>query len=140
MKMVQQKNAAVLFVFLSVLFFAGCVNEIPDDDGYEEQEPAIEEPSPGELVFTFKGALDETVTRNICNISWARDETLTIMVEFAYSSYKWYIDGKPVAGESGSSIRLNARDYEKKKHTLTVKVKTADGIPYAKVAYFTVVG
>ncbi|GHU15591.1 hypothetical protein FACS1894163_02880 [Spirochaetia bacterium] len=93
----------------------------------------------GKITFTFTGPADETITLGTGQtISWASNGSLTLTVATAYSSYAWYVDGILVSGVTGNTLTINARDYEKKQHTVTVGVTKADGIPYTKVVTFTV--
>ncbi|GHU71891.1 hypothetical protein FACS189450_08700 [Spirochaetia bacterium] len=93
----------------------------------------------GKITFTFTGPADENISvGTITPISWASNGSLTLTVATVYSSYAWYVDGILVSGVTGNTLTINARDYEKKQHTVTVGVTKADGIPYTKVVTFTV--
>jgi hypothetical protein len=93
----------------------------------------------GKITFTFTGPGDENISVGTINpISWASDGSLTLTVATGYSSYEWYVDGVLVSGVTGNILTVQARDYEKKQHTVTVGVKKADGTPYTKIVTFTV--
>jgi uncharacterized protein YjdB len=93
----------------------------------------------GKITFTFTGPEDENISLGTNNtISWASNDSLTLTVADIYSSCEWYVDGILVSGETGNTLTLLARNYDKKQHTVTVRVKKADGTPYTKVVTFTV--
>ncbi|MCL2211894.1 MAG: hypothetical protein FWB95_08235 [Treponema sp.] len=89
--------------------------------------------------YTFNGPQDETITLAMANavISWVKGDKLTVNVAQAFDSYQWYVDGKAIAGATGNSITLNARDYSVTTHNLTLRV-TKNGAPYTKTLTFKV--
>ena len=87
---------------------------------------------------TFNKPQDETITLSAAQaISWVKGDKLTVNVSEPFDSYQWYVDGKIIAGASGNTIILNARDYSVTTHTLTIRV-TKNDVPYTKTLYFTV--
>jgi len=89
--------------------------------------------------YTFNGPQDETITLDMVNavISWVNGEKLTVNVAESFDSYQWIVDGKIIAGATGNSITLNARDFSITTHNLTLRV-TKNGAPYTKTLIFEV--
>jgi hypothetical protein len=78
------------------------------------------------------------------SIDWSEGETLIITVDTSTgqwaegADFEWHLDGPLLAGETGSSVTINADDYGLGTHTLSVKV-TKSGESYSKTLVFTVV-
>lgn len=93
----------------------------------------------GVTSYTFLGPKDETITLTEAQtLSWQRNDSLTITVGEEFESYQWYVGGEIKNGETGNSITLNARDIGLGTYFVTLKVTTADGVPYTKTLTFIV--
>jgi hypothetical protein len=86
--------------------------------------------------ITVEGPQDETVTVTathsaghdpVTDISWSAGESVTFTVDSpdytaAAGNLKWFVSGREKTG-TGNSLTVNARDYVKRKHSLTVMIK-----------------
>jgi hypothetical protein len=96
----------------------------------------------GLVKVTFTGLpqdedIDLTGPNN--SLSWSANTSISVTVDApeTFSAYRWVLDGAVLAGETGSSLTLNAEDLLVKKHSLTVFV-VKSGVEYAKNVTFTV--
>jgi membrane carboxypeptidase/penicillin-binding protein PbpC len=55
-----------------------------------------------------------------------------------YDSFRWFVDGEALRGKTGSSITLEADDYDAGTYRLTVIAEKND-VPYSRETSFTVV-
>jgi hypothetical protein len=80
---------------------------------------------------------DETIELGAAqSLSMSANDTLTITVS-GFDTYQWYLDGKPLTGETNDTITLNAVDCRTGTHYLTVKV-SKDGSAYSKTVTFNI--
>ncbi|MDR1970801.1 MAG: hypothetical protein LBQ46_02655 [Treponema sp.] len=93
----------------------------------------------GTVVFTFTGPADETITLTGDQILyWKADTPLSLSVSGSYTSYQWYLDGNPLAGETNPTLTtLTARDFSLGTHNLSVRVEK-NGSYYSKELTITV--
>jgi uncharacterized repeat protein (TIGR02543 family) len=96
-------------------------------------------PSTGNINITFAGPEDEAITLgDNQTLSWAANDSLTITAPTGYASYQWLVDGMVDESVTGNEFAKDARDFTIKRHTVTVRVKTAGGRWYSKETTFTV--
>jgi hypothetical protein len=85
--------------------------------------------------ITIEGPRDEAVTVTVLHIdgtssteiSWLSDESVTFTVDDpvytgAAGNLRWFVNGEEKLGD-GNSLTINARDYIKRKYSLTVMIK-----------------
>jgi hypothetical protein len=64
---------------------------------------------------------------------------LTVTAGGTFSAYAWYVDGAALPGVTGNSVTLIAQEHSLGGHTVSVRVSTAGGASYSKIAHFTIV-
>jgi hypothetical protein len=85
--------------------------------------------------------LDDPVTglpENLTLSKTGADASVTLTLDKTYTEYGWYVNGSSAAASTLISLTLNAANLPLGKNTLTVEVKTASGVFYAKEFGFTV--
>jgi hypothetical protein len=92
-----------------------------------------------DIIYTGPGNESVTISGNEDNqfLSWKDNGTLTITAPAGYDSYKWFVDGEAVSGETGSVFSRSVRQFSIKRHTITVQV-VKDGKSYSNEMTFTV--
>jgi hypothetical protein len=101
-------------------------------------------PPAGFISVRFTGLpQDETITLSGADtpLSWAANTPLTVSVGEDFVVNRWELDGEALAGETGQTITLNARNLAVNRHTLTVFVTKSAGesaVRYTKSLTFTV--
>jgi uncharacterized repeat protein (TIGR02543 family) len=99
----------------------------------------------GSIEVTFSGLpQDETpgFTESVSgDLSW-RSGTATFSVSaesFPGASYQWYLDGIPLTGAINAAISKPGSDFTPGRHTVMVRIITADNKVYSKETRFRVI-
>lgn len=74
------------------------------------------------------------------SVSWAADTPLTLAANGSFGGYElqWYRDSQPIAGANEAVLNTSAREFSIARHTVTLRIKAADGHIYSKSLSFTV--
>jgi sugar lactone lactonase YvrE len=111
---------------------------VADESNHRIRKITITTHPAGPVKVEFSLPRDETITLSQSNtLSWKAETPLTVNVSGTFDAYRWALDGKIVAGKTGSSLTLNAGTLSVKSHRLTVLVMKG-GVQYAKELIFTV--
>jgi hypothetical protein len=105
----------------------------------------VTEPSAAEIAVNFDTPEDQAITLSpdtMEAIGRSSDDTLTVTDSTSYGiavSRTWYVGSSQLAGESGESVTLRARNYAVGTYSLSERVTFDDGTVYSKTVTFTVV-
>jgi hypothetical protein len=107
------------------------------DGGTQAYTVGVTVQGQGTVSLVFTGPADENINLTNQPLNWKDNTLLSLSVSGSYASYRWYLDGSELSGETTGSLNRTAREFGIGSHNLGVQVEK-NGIFYSKEVRITV--